>query len=438
MTPMRSDLLKLLIVGFFFAVFALYGLNGSPVGAFSSGPPPSLTGAPGEATCAQCHGGGPTGGTLTLTGLPANYIPNQEVTLTVTLTQSNRARFGFQLTAIDDTGKRAGDLIPDDNRTQTLTNAVSGNNRQYINHTLAGSNPSSTGVGSWSFKWKAPAQSVGRVTFYVAGNAANGNGSPTGDAIYTINQSIQPGSSTSPLASVSAASFVPNAPLSSDSIAAAFGANLSPNTVAATTVPLPTELDGTQVIVRDATGDEVNASLFFVSPGQINYHIPIGRSDGRATVTVRRGAADVAQGALQIEQVASPGLFSANANGQDVAAAVVLLIRANGEQTFEPVAQFNTTTNRFEAAPIDLGPDTDQVFLILFGTGFRGRSSLSDVNCAIGGTNTEVLFAGAQPNFIGLDQANVRIPRSLLGRGNVDVVFMVGNRTANTVTINIR
>jgi hypothetical protein len=184
---MRSDLLKPLIAGFFFAAFALYGLNGSPARAFSSGPLPSLTGAPGEATCTQCHGGGPTGGTLALTGLPANYTPNQEVSLTVTLTQSSRARFGFQLTAIDDAGRQGGQLTPGDNRTQTLTNAVGGNNRQYINHTFAGSNPASAGVGSWSFKWRAPAQSAGRVTFYVSGNAANGNGAPTGDTIYTFN-----------------------------------------------------------------------------------------------------------------------------------------------------------------------------------------------------------------------------------------------------------
>jgi hypothetical protein len=32
----------------------------------------------------------------------------------------------------------------------------------------------------------------------------------------------------------------------------------------------------------------------------------------------------------------------------------------------------------------------------------------------------------------------VRIPRSLAGRGEVNVVFTVDGKTANTVTINIR
>src|SRR5262245_59107696 len=112
-------LIKLTIIVSQGSLFALYSLNGSPAKAFSAGPFPSLTGAPGESDCRKCHGGGPTGGTLNRNGLPTNYSPNQEITLTVTLAQQNRSRFGFQLTAIDDTGKRVGDLIPNDNRTQT-------------------------------------------------------------------------------------------------------------------------------------------------------------------------------------------------------------------------------------------------------------------------------------------------------------------------------
>ncbi|HEX8998786.1 MAG TPA: hypothetical protein VGB07_02730, partial [Blastocatellia bacterium] len=94
------------------------------------------------------------------------------------------------------------------------------------------------------------------------------------------------------------------------------------------------------------------------------------------------------------------------------------------------------------AAPIDLGPDlgtaTDQVFLVLYGTGLRFRSALSAVSVSIGGINTEVLFAGAAPGFAGLDQINVRVPRSLAGRGEVDVTLAADGHTANKVRINIR
>src|SRR5215510_12566515 len=357
---MRIHLLKLTIILSLVTLFAIYSLNGSAVRAFSAGPDPSLTGAPGESTCSSCHGGGPSGGTLSISGLPANYSPNQEVTLTVTLSQANRAHYGFQLTAIDDSGKKAGDLTPSDNRTQIQSGTVDGNLRQYINHTLAGFTPVTPGQGSWAFKWKAPAQSVGRVTFYVAGNAANGDGGSFGDSIYTTSQSIQPGSTLGPLVNVSAASFVDGPPLTAGGIVAGFGGNLSQNVVLAPGVPLPTNLDGTSIVVRDSAGVDRDAGLFVVTPGQVNYLIPPGTANGAATITARRNGTPMAQGTTTIDTV-SPSLFSANSNGRGVASAYVLRRRFLTPTMFvdtnEQIIQLNQTTNQFEPLMIDLGPD---------------------------------------------------------------------------------
>ena len=92
---------------------------------------------------------------------------------------------------------------------------------------------------------------------------------------------------------------------------------------------------------------------------------------------------------------------------------------------YEPIVRLDSQ-NQFVLIPIDLGPDlgnaTDRVFLVAFGTGFRFRSSLNAVTAIIGGTPAQLTFAGAQPNFTGLDQANIQLPRSLIGRGEVDVV----------------
>src|SRR5215813_925101 len=431
---MRIHLLKLTITLSLGILFTIYSLNGSSVRAFSAGPDPANTGAPGEFTCATCHGGGPSGGTLSISGLPANYSPNQEVTLTVTLSQANRVRYGFQLTAIDDSGKKAGDLTPNDNRTQLKTDVVLGNQRQYIEHTSAGNAPSSPGQGSWTFKWKAPAQFVGRVTFYIAGNAANGDFTPNGDTIYTINQSISPPA----IASVSAASFAPQSnPLAANMIVAAFGTGLAQNTTFATPgMALPTALDGTSIGVRDANGTERAAGLFFVSAGQVNYLIPAGTVNGAATVTLRRNGVDTAQGNVTIDTIA-PGLFTANTSGSGVPAAV-LFRRRNGVDTFEPVAQLNTTTNTFEPKEIDLGPDGDIVFLIAFGTGISGLSSLAGASATIGGTNAPIGAVIAAPGFEGLTQINIFIPRSLIGRGLVDVVFTADTKQANTVQLKIK
>ncbi|MGH9840920.1 MAG: hypothetical protein ACREEM_19265 [Blastocatellia bacterium] len=132
----------------------------------------------------------------------------------------------------------------------------------------------------------------------------------------------------------------------------------------------------------------------------------------------------------------APGLFTANADGKGVPAAVALRVR-NGAQTYEAVARFDSTQNKYVPAPIDLGAEDHQVVLLLFGTGIRGRSSLDKVTVKIGGVDAPVSYAGAQ-GLAGLDQINVAIPRSLAGRGEVDVILSVDGQIANIVRIDIR
>jgi uncharacterized protein (TIGR03437 family) len=63
---------------------------------------------------------------------------------------------------------------------------------------------------------------------------------------------------------------------------------------------------------------------------------------------------------------------------------------------------------------------------------------LANVRATIGGVNAPVTFAGAAPGLIGADQANLRIDRSLAGRGEVDVVLIVDDKMANTMRVAIR
>ena len=86
--------------------------------------------------------------------------------------------------------------------------------------------------------------------------------------------------------------------------------------------------------------------------------------------------------------------------------------------------------------PIDVGQQ--QVFLVVYGTGFKFRSTLSSVSCAIGGVAAEVLYTGEVDDFVGLDQINVRLSRSLAGLGEVDVAITVDGMTANKVRVAIR
>ena len=228
------------------------------------------------------------------------------------------------------------------------------------------------------------------------------------------------------------------APVAPESIASVFSLGLADAVDLAATTPLPTRLNNLEIRVRSVTGTERLAPLFFVSPDQINYQIPAGTNPGTATVFVNgvtRGP--LTYGTVQVAAIA-PGLFTANANGQGVPAAVALRIKADGSQSYEPVAEFSAAQNRFVPRPLDLGAPGERVFLLLFGTGIRGRSSLDAVSLKVGDQDANVSFAGAQGGFAGLDQINVELPASLRGRGEVSVNCAISGRQANTVTLHIK
>lgn len=238
------------------------------------------------------------------------------------------------------------------------------------------------------------------------------------------------------LTGVSAASYEGSL-FTGEEIVAAFGSGLTSATEIASSVPLPTTLAGTTVKVKDSAGTERLASLFFVSPGQINYLLPPGIASGTATVTVVNGSSTVASGAVEVAKVA-PGLFSANSSGQGVPSGYALRIKGDNSQSNEAISQYDAGQAKFLAVPIDFGPATDQMYLILYGTGIRSRSSLSAVTFTLGGENVPVLYTGPQGDFVGLDQINLQLPRSLAGRGEVDGVLTVDGVVANKIRLTFK
>lgn len=167
---------------------------------FSDRPPAGRTGAPGEATCTVCHVGtlNSGAGKVEIEGVPSAYLPNEEFTLTVRVTHPDRRRWGFQITALDSQNNPAGTMLAI-NTTQTTTLNGTGTlqGRTYVEHRAAGTFDGQPNGASWEVKWRAPATDVGRVTFYAAGNAANGNDASSGDSIYTT--AVQMSSNGAPM-----------------------------------------------------------------------------------------------------------------------------------------------------------------------------------------------------------------------------------------------
>lgn len=240
-------------------------------------------------------------------------------------------------------------------------------------------------------------------------------------------------------AAVSASSYR-GGDLASGSIIAIFGEGFSNSTAVATTTPLPTTLAGARVIIT-RTDLSPPLPLFFVSPNQINAQLLNSLNNtaplGMITLTITTSEGQMIQEPVYVAPVA-PGVFSADSSGRGLAAAVALRIKANGQQVYEPVARFDPAQNRVVAVPLDLSNPNELVFLILYGSGWRSRSSLSAVTATVGGLAVEVSYAGQQTDFVGLDQANLRLPNALVGRGEVEVRLTVDGIAANAVTVVIK
>lgn len=230
----------------------------------SSGPPAGYTGAPGELNCTSCHSGSPINPgnatrTLEFNGTPGmtSYVPNQTYTVVYTVSNPLTSVFGFQLIAKTNTGI-AGTLIATD---PVQTQLSSG----YLQHTFAGSQASPAGTKSWSFSWTAPPMGSGLVTFYVATNVANGNGSDSGDEIYVSAYPLTEGVASN---SITSPSMNPNGQICAGG---AITLNFS-------TTGVYSAGNVFQAQLSDATGSFSNpviiGSLSSVSGGTINGTIP--------------------------------------------------------------------------------------------------------------------------------------------------------------------
>jgi len=176
MLPGRKHaLLAGLLIAVALAVVAATQVHGNLGGS----PDPGQTGAPpAESTCYAdpgCHAHGDNGGDRTDDGLlvefsAAEYAPDQNITVTVTVTGDSFdfGDHGFEVVVLDGDNSPAGSLnITDQTNTTTDTDGA----RTYVMN--SGGGHSGTTGRSWTFNWTA-ADNYGDVIFYATGiSAAN-------------------------------------------------------------------------------------------------------------------------------------------------------------------------------------------------------------------------------------------------------------------------
>ncbi len=246
--------------------------------------------------------------------------------------------------------------------------------------------------------------------------------------------SVVPALEMSELSAVSAASYA-SGDLAAGSIISGFGEGLAPEVVSAVN-EIKMKLGTTRVNVVDSGGALRPAGIFAAGPMQVNLYLDAATRVGPAVVTVYDGARAVAEGLIHVSNV-SPGLFSANGDGQGAAAGELMLV-SGSDRTTELLAEYQEDAGTYSARELDIS-GADHAYLVLYGTGFRKRSSLADVRLTVGDVDVPVIYAGEQPEFLGLDQLNAGpLPAQLAGRGLVNVQLVVDGIPSNTVQVRFR
>lgn len=145
------------------------------------------TGAPGETTCAQCHGGSAFGTVSVIINIfevgttdpVLAYVPGTtyDMRVTVNNTSGTPGGRGFQMTCLTTPGNQplAGYSNLASNVKQKTLTVGPQNGRTYVEHN--GVTPNN----QFNFQWTAPAVGQGSVRFTASGNSVNLNNATSGD-----------------------------------------------------------------------------------------------------------------------------------------------------------------------------------------------------------------------------------------------------------------
>jgi hypothetical protein len=192
------------------ALAPLFSFNSGTIDCIASAQgQASSVGSPGElGTCSRsgCHGAGSGGladnagpGSLSWTSVPAisfnQYAPGQVYHMTVTVAETGKTHFGFELEMLDNSGSTNGH-VNNSAGTLTVTDAAHtrtwqafGTGRLSLGHNSTGG--LATNTCSFTFDWTAP--SSGTVNMYLCGNATNNNAAADApDNVYSTHQVLTP------------------------------------------------------------------------------------------------------------------------------------------------------------------------------------------------------------------------------------------------------
>jgi uncharacterized protein (TIGR03437 family) len=288
------------------------------------------------------------------------------------------------------------------------------------------------GGGIWQGTWKP--LTAGPVVMYVVAVLQQG-GNLVGGQTTALSGAVSapaPAAVTPTVTAqgvVHAASDQGGVPIAPGGLITVYGVNLSDGVGQNTGLPLPQQLNGTQVLLGNQP-----LPILYTSAGQLNVQVPYTVPvNTQYQLTVQHG------NALSLPQqlvVAAglPGVFTVNQQGTGQGA----IMKSDGVTLAQPV----TPASIGETVVIyctGLGAVTPAV---KEGAPAPSTPSLSTtvntVTVTIGGQAAQVAFSGLTPGYAGLYQVNAVVPAGITTGDSVPVVVSVAGQTSPPATIAVK
>jgi uncharacterized protein (TIGR03437 family) len=285
-------------------------------------------------------------------------------------------------------------------------------------------------AGSGAFTWAPQAAQIGGHT--VQFTATNSSGASSSKNVF-----VNVGSDTPVILSfANGASYVDDGGCSPGAVATFMGEGFSKSAPkAASTSPIPTEVNGVRVKANDGY-----IPVFYASETQINVQCPQLAPGNPLTLTVESNTGTSSPLSTKV-QYATPGIFALDGSGRGQGA----ILLANTSTVAMP------HTDGIPSQPAKPG---DYVSIYATGLGpvdinlATGQPAPTNVtvpatapvDVLIDGVKADVPFAGLAPGYTGLFQVNAKVPESIHTGDAVSVQIMThrpdgGITVSNVVTI---
>ncbi len=418
--------------------------------AFSTGPDPRHTAAPGDnplaCATAGCHTGsvkgGPInagGGAVTASFSTGNiYTPGQPVAITVNVTDPVNGLHGFQMTARLGNNDAEISTMQAGRFTFTSGSGVFVLCDNGVPRSAQGDCPAAFPIefiehnaprtGAWTFTWTPPATDEGPVHFYIAGNAVNGDGrNGPQDHVYTASYVLQPlnASCTQSVPEITEVRRIEGwgdgTTFSSGSWLEIKGTNLAQTTRQWLDSDFngrnaPTALDGTSALINGKAG-----FIEYISPTQIDLQAPADVATGPVPITVTNcaGTSNPAAGLDLMKITSAPGILAPAA---EISPLFSKAGKQFGEATFGFAFRFVGNENPDFPGLFRPAKPNDSILLYAIGLGDTTPAMIPGVKATgeeVVNTRVEVSFGttpaivnrtALYPTFAGLYYLMVTVP----------------------------